>query len=213
MHLKLLSTCVFLIFLLQSVTAEDPSEEFYQDYGIEFEIPVGWNVADVQQIQDDNTSMNDTKIVLTDSKSAIRIDIIEIPQVSWLMQMYDNVPHCVVGILQSYYSTYILKSEDEIFGGTGLPVYPDGTKSMAFATQKSGDMVQWVVTWTKPGYGDKFIAIRGYFQGNYKMEDVSTSWQGYKMEEPLNDILTSFDVEEDEGNVADEAKIDLISII
>jgi len=111
---------LILILLSSSIAFADPN--IFKDNGISFAIPANWSIANVQQLnstETDGTLVNDTKIVLTDGESAIRIDVIRIPQVKWLNQMYDDSPYYVMGVLESYYRTKLLEIIQQN-GGIGL---------------------------------------------------------------------------------------------
>jgi hypothetical protein len=111
----------------------------YTNHSLNFEIPNGWAVSSEKQInntQMDGTSINDTQIILSEGPSVIRVDIIEIPQIKWLLKMYDDGPWYVTGVLESFYRNYIIEISipKSLKGGSGIPVNPDGTKDMSFRT-------------------------------------------------------------------------------
>lgn len=189
---------LILILLSSSIAFAAPS--IYRDNGIAFTIPANWSIADVQQLdrtEADGTLVNDTKIVLTDNYSAIRIDIIKIPQTKWLMQMYEDSPYYVMGILESYYRTKLLEINSRsmgLNGGSGLSIKPDGVEHASFRTGSNGDLIEWIMIWTKPDYNDKFIGVHALFQGDYQMKPLSMSGGGpysYYMQKPLYEILDS----------------------
>lgn len=170
----------------------------YTDHGLNFEIPNGWAISDDKQInsiQMDGTSISDTQIILTEGPSVIRVDIIEIPQIKWLLNMYDDCPWYVTGVLESFYRNNIIRVSipESQSGGSGIPVNPDGTKDMSFRTSSNGDKTEWIIAWVKPEYADKFIAVHALFQGDQSMKSLSMSGggQNYYMQEPLYEVLTS----------------------
>jgi hypothetical protein len=171
----------------------------YTKHNLNFKIPNDWGISNEKQInstQMDGTSINDTQITLTSGPSVIRVDVIEIPQIKWLLNMYDDGPWYVTGVLESFYRKSILKLSNpkKMGGGSGIPVNPDGTKDMSFRTSSNGNTTEWIIAWIKPEYSDKFIAVHALFQGDQQTKSLSMSegGQSYYMQKPLYEILTSF---------------------
>jgi hypothetical protein len=208
---------ISLLMVSLSIAADKPT--IYQKNGIEFAIPANWSVAKVEQLnstQTDGSPINDTKIVLSDGKSAIRIDVIGIPQVKWLLPLYDDGPYYVCDILESFYRIQILSdSEKSEFGhsssGSGLSVHPDDVEYAGFRTGNSGDLIEWTLAWTKPEYKDKFIGVHALFQKDYPMKSLSMpGGSGNYMQTPLYEILDSFSMSKKGASKQEIASEDLI---
>jgi hypothetical protein len=211
---------LLLVFMLIiSISSAENGSAIYQDHGLSFKIPQNWSVSKVEQLnstQTDGSPINDTKIVLSDGKSAIRIDIIGIPQVKWLLPLYDDGPYYVCDILESFYRIQILSdSEKSEFGhsggGSGLSVHSDDVEYAGFRTGNSGDLIEWTLAWTKPEYKDKFIGVHALFQGDYPMKSLSMSGgSGNYMQTPLYEILDSFSMSRTGASKQEIASEDLI---
>ena len=183
---------------LDSVSIAPSPITTYTKHNLNFEIPNGLGISNEKQIngtQVDGASINDTQIILT-SPSVIRVDVIEIPQIKWLLNMYDDGPWYMTGVLESFYRNQIIKVSilQRLGSGSGIPVNPGGTKDMSFRTSSNGDTTEWIIAWIKPEYIDKFIAIHALFQGDQQMKFLSMSGggQNYYIQKPLYEILTSF---------------------
>lgn len=180
----------------------------YQDHGIKFSIPSNWSVVKDEHLngtQFDGSPINDTKIVLTDGDSAIRIDIIEIPQVKWLLNLYDDEPqghfnlmqYRVFSILEPFYrKEVLLENQDSNIawsGGSGLPVHPDNIDDVNYRTGKNGDLAEWIVVWTKSKYTDNFIGVHALYRGNYPVKILSMpDNRSQNMQTSLYGVLESF---------------------
>jgi hypothetical protein len=76
--MRLLAILVFMTLLIMPCVA-------YQNHGIVFDIPKNWHLVGDQwnnNTQTDGTLIADAKIELTDNQSAIRIDVVDCPQIA-----------------------------------------------------------------------------------------------------------------------------------
>lgn len=162
-----------------------PESLIYQTHNRSFDVPVGWGVES-NFVDNGNLST-----ILSDGDSTIRIDVISIPYVSWLMQMYNDSPWDVTGSLESYYREQVLGVSGYSSGGSGLPIEPDGGY-MSFRC--AHNCAGWTLVWTKPEYVDKFVGVHAVFNGDYPKitMSISGSSREYSMEEPLYGIITSY---------------------
>ena len=224
--MKLITAIGLLIpLLIVSISLAEDLPSTYQKNGIEFAIPANWSIAKVEQIngsQTDGSPINDTKIVLSDGKSAIRMDIVEISQVKWLHLLYgdpfDYAPNSeVCDITELFYRTKILLDNEKSksihsSGGSGLSVQPDDLKYAAFTLVTDGESgipIEWTLAWTKKEYIDKFIGVHALFKDNYPMKSLNASFGGkYDMQIPLYEFLDSFSM-----NKTGRSKKDLINKI
>jgi len=179
---------IILITVLTSLAAVQASE--FQGYGISFPIPEGWNVA-----QNNTTGMaNDTKIVLTDGNSAIRLDIVTLPQMPWLRSTSDgHSDFAIFGLVMNYYKKNILNQDIQIVSTSGTQrLHPDGVQNLNFQMTEGGD--EWVIAWSNPSYDEKFIGVHAIFIGKYDTNDVGfeSSEYEYNMPLPLYEVLNSF---------------------
>lgn len=161
---------------------------------INFQIPRGWYVA-----QNNTTgTANDTKIVLTDDESAIRIDIVALPQMTWLRSLSDgHSDFDIYGVVMNYYKKNILKQDISIFSiSSTRKVSPDGLRDLVFGMTQMGD--EWIIAWSKPEYGEKFIGMHVIFTGEQNTTEIGYEGSDYKYPMPdilynlLNDFSTDF---------------------
>jgi hypothetical protein len=184
--------------LLISISSAQNNSTMYKDNGISFEIPQNWSVSNVEQLKriELNEITNDLKISLSDGSSSITIDVVEIPQTKWLMEMYDDVPQYVTGILESFNLKWILKLDrkgEHISGGgsSGFTLKPDDARITTF--RYSSDAKKWSIAWIKPDYENKFIGVYADYQELNEEKLIGISLGGNRtMPESLYIILDSF---------------------
>jgi hypothetical protein len=191
---------VLVFMLLISICSAQNNSTMYKDNGISFKIPQNWSVSNVEQlksIQFDGI-INDLKITLSDGSSSIGIDIVEIPQTKWLMEMYNDVPQHVTGLLESFYLNNIFKldrkGEQITEGGySGYTLKPDDARTTTFRYDSNG--TKWSIAWIKPEYENKFIGVHADYQGLNEEKLIGISSGGNRtMPESLYIILDSIDM-------------------
>jgi hypothetical protein len=159
----------------------------YEKHNISFQIPVNWSVTK------DAQSSNDTQIVLSNRTSTIRIDIVDLPQMTWLLNSSSN-EFAIDSVVLGYYQTNILKQDSRninAWSSANKP-QPDGIRQLTFGV--GGEGQEWVLGWSKPEYGEKFISVHALFDGNFTVVDLSegrSDWR-YYMPIPFYDLLDSF---------------------
>jgi len=198
-------------FLLISISLAENNSATYQDNGLSFKIPLNWSVAEVEHLnetQADGSPINDTKIVLSDGKSAIRIDIVDMPQMSWILSFYEKDNTKFPWFIEAFYRTNVIKKERGCTSSVGLPAKPDGVSNLGFSVCR-GDQDEWIIAWTKPSYKNKFIGVRAIFDGIYPMKYDNRGGYDYTMQSALYELLeslsTNFSLSE--GN----EKMDIVS--
>lgn len=187
---------IALILIGVSSATEQPKQNLtYNDHGLFFYIPANWSIAEDEQIhriQFDGTPMNDTKIVLTDGISAIRIDIVEIPQLNWLRKAFGEEIYHLEDGLGKFYSNQVLNMSDSrrsSSGGTELTVHPDDSQYTYFRV--FDENTEWLVLWTKPDYGNKFIGIHSIHDRKYPTVKLNIYKREYYMQTSLYIILNN----------------------
>jgi hypothetical protein len=193
-----------ILILIISISSGKDNSTLFQNYGLSFEIPQNWSIAKIEQLnssQNDGSLINDTKIVLSDGKSAIRIDIIEIPQMPWLLSFYDSDSSIFPWFIETFYRKTVINlgdcSEEGYSGGdhsVGLPVSPDGVERVGFLVCNNYNSARWTLAWTKPEYIKRFIGINAIFEGDYPLEkDIRGGYseEQYSMQKPLYELLDS----------------------
>jgi hypothetical protein len=192
------------LILIISISSGKDNSTLFQNYGLSFEIPKNWSIAKIEQLnssQNDGSLINDTKIVLSDGKSAIRIDIIEIPQMPWLLSFYEKDPSIFPWFIETFYRKTVINLGDcyeEGYSGedhsVGLPVSPDGVERVGFLVCNNYQTARWTIAWTKPEYVKKFIGINAIIEGDYPIvKDIRGGYseERYSMQEPLYELLDS----------------------
>lgn len=189
----------------KSLVEETFQNAIYLKHNISFQIPANWSVAK------DSLVGNDTKIVLYDGSSAIRIDLIkssgpdmdkmvmehigkgsESGHVSWKL-VNSLTPWEVADAVTDYYMKDVIAPQFKIaLLGSGTSIKPDGAGDAGVAINQ--EQTEWTIAWTKPEYGDQIIGVHGVFYRNYTkkliiMNGVSTE---LFIPEPLWMILSSF---------------------
>jgi hypothetical protein len=159
----------------------------YTNHSLSFEIPYGWSITR------DAQSANDTQIVLSNETSTIRIDIVDLPQMTWLRNSSSN-GFAINSVVLGYYQKHILEQDVgsiNAWSGANKP-NPDGIGQLTFGV--GGEGKEWVLGWSKPEYGEKFIGVHALFNGNFAAVDLSegrSDWR-YYMPTPFYDLLDSF---------------------
>jgi len=168
----------------------------FQGHGISFQVPEGWKIA-----ENDSTNVNDTKIVLTDTKSAIRIDIVNFTELGVLRNLSSIEEHSMEQIILDYYKSEILnpnKASSSNIRSTSSTdqVHPDGiSNNVMFGTdiwKSGGHGGEWIFAWSKKEYGAKLIGVHALFNGNYSAVDLSYNhdWV-YPAPAPLVELINS----------------------
>lgn len=157
----------------------------YTNHSLDFKIPKGWSV--VKDLEDNN----DTQIVVSDSMSSIRIDIL---RAGFIL----NLP-AGEGYGTNEYNSYknnIAKAQKHMcLEGGGIPLRPDGADVNAGVSCDEEDgLAEWVLLWTKPGYGDRLIGVHALLRTIYPTTKIQWGGHGYmetyiQMAEPLHDLL------------------------
>lgn len=174
---------ILLVFFIATSCASE-----FQGRGIYFQIPKGWNVA-----ENNSTNSSDYKIVLTDSTSAIRMDIVTFPELKVLRNISSIEEHNIPQIILDYYRE-ILNPNKGNNRGSGSNIHsisstdldhPDGVgNNMEFGTDiypkyETGRGGEWIFAWQGKEYGDKFIGVHALFNGNYSATDLSYNHDWY----------------------------------
>ena len=197
-----------VLMLLIFISSAENDSTTYQDNGLSFKIPQNWSIAKVEQIngsQIDGSPINDTKIVLSDGKSAIRIDIVDMPQMPWILSFYDKDETKFPWFMEAFYRVNVIKSEDKSSSSVGLPANPDRVSNPGFSVGEN----EWIIAWTKPSYKNKFIGVRAIFEGIYPMKSDTRQGFDYAMQIPLYEFLES--LRSNFSSNEEMNKIDIIS--
>jgi|GEM_PF-2460932 len=171
---------LLIIFFITSSYASE-----FHGHGIYFEIPNGWHIT-----ENNSNNINDTKIVLTDNRSAIRIDIVDFPELGMLRNISSVKERSIEQIMMDYYvsgafspNKSALTKNIRSISSTDL-VNPDGAGSnLGFGTdiwdpsfgnhENRGRGGEWIFVFSKKEYGTKFIGIHALFSGKYTAVDLS----------------------------------------
>jgi hypothetical protein len=211
-----LALVLILLILAGVASATDQTKKnlTYNNHGLIFSIPANWSVAKDEQIhgiQSDGTPINDTKIVLTDGGSAIRIDIVEFPQMSWLRGAIgeENIYYLEDTLGYIYCNQVLNQTRINGGGGTELTVHPDGSQYTYFRV--SDQKVEWLILWTKPDYGNKFVGIHSIHNGGSAIKQLNIYNSNYSMPTSLYGILDSISTDKPLSKIKSAASKDLIS--
>jgi len=195
--LKISLILVMAVLLIGVTSAEQESEKTYSNHSISFQIPANWSVTK------DAHSINDTQIVLSNGASTIRIDIVDLPQMSWLRDSSSN-EFAIDSVVMGYYEKHILKQDGRNINAYSATakLLPDGIGGqLTFGVGKEGQ--EWVLAWSKPDYGERFIGVHALFNGNFSVVDLSEGRSDWRYYMPISfyDLLDSF-----KTNAGTEAK-------
>ena len=193
---------LLLVFFIAASCASE-----FQGHGIYFEIPEGWHVA-----ENNSTNINDTKIVITDNRSAIRIDLVKFPELGVLRNISSIEEGSMDQIIRDYYTSEVLNpNKGKNWGSANNirsisstdQVNPDGVgNNVMFGTdmwdpssrnsEGVGHGGEWFFAWSKKEYGDKLIGVHALFDGNYSVVDLSYNhdWV-YPAPVPVVELLNS----------------------
>jgi len=189
--------------------------ETYSGHNLSFAIPEGWTV--VKDVQNGN----DTQIVLSDTTSAIRIDLIKITELELNRLMLEHLNsrngpsypseidptthglwkliYCLTpwnanGAMGSYYKDEVIKTRTSYCSsGSESSIKPDQVEYTSVYNSCEEPPNDWLLAWIKPEYEDDFIGVHAIFLGDY--EEISLEWQGgsrdHTMQRPLYVVLTT----------------------
>lgn len=182
---------VLVLFLL--IGAADAIENTYNKHNVSFQIPANWSIA--KDAQDGS----DTQVVLTNGDSTIRLDIVDMPELVTIRNVSsDDYSYSLGSLVLGYYQKSALKGDYgqlNAMSSTDKP-NPDGSRSVSFGV--AGEGQEWVLVWSKPEYGGKFIGAHAIFDGNFSVVDLGEGkgrigdvWK-YYMPTLFYDLLDSF---------------------
>jgi hypothetical protein len=132
------------------------TESTYQNHNISFQVPANWRITKDVQLG------NDTFVMLNNSSSFIRIDIVSFPLLPTLRSFMNEHTSTFNYFLMDHF-TWMQKDRTNWENLTASwKVHPDGLNYMSFQSIGNSTIM---FAWTKPEYGDRYIAIKGNFFG------------------------------------------------
>jgi hypothetical protein len=168
-----------MLFLLPSLGVG--MAEKYSGHNVSFEVPANWSVTKDEQLG------NDTFVVLNNSSSSIRIDIVSYPSLPTLRSVSGEHNHTLDYMLIDHLTKML---NDRTFWQTltgSIEVHPDDLYyPVSFQTTENSKLI---FAWTKPEYMDKYIVVKGVFSGP---QDIILLNDIFECPVDLVDILNSF---------------------
>jgi len=186
---------VLIAILCLALAALPISATEYSGYGIAFQFPANWTVSDDQQIsgtQSDDSSIFDSKITLSDVRSTIRVDLIEIPQYAWIRNIYRDNPHYEANFLENFYRSIVLNNSE--VGGSLTRIWEE---DLLLTSRNEGR--EWTLIWALP---DKFLGVYAVFEGEYPIIEMRPGDHELDMPMPLYEILESIELVPGPGQTA-----------
>jgi hypothetical protein len=103
----------------------------------------------------------------------IRLDIVDMPELVTIWSVSSNDFDFFIGsLVLSYYQKRTLKGDNgrlNALSSTYKP-NPDGSRSVSFGV--AGEGQEWVLVWSKPEYGGKFVGAHAIFDGTFNVVDL-----------------------------------------
>jgi hypothetical protein len=166
--------------------------EKYSGHNISFQVPANWSVTKDAQLG------NDTFVMLNNSSSFIRIDIVSYPLLPTLRNISGEYNHTLDYMLMGYL-TKMQNDRTRWENLTGSSkVHPDGLYYVSFQSTGNSTLM---FAWTKPEYGDKYIVVKGNFFGPQDKYRYMLSSHGHygcpvDLVNLLNNFRTKYSAEE-----------------
>lgn len=155
--------------------------EKYSGHNVSFEVPANWCVTKDAQLG------NDTFVVLNNSSSSIRIDIVSYPLLPTLRSISGEHNHTLDYMLMNHLTKML---NDRTFWQTltgSIEVHSDDLYyPVSFQTIGNSKLM---FAWTKPEYGVIYIVVKGVFFGP---QDIILLNNIFECPVDLVDLLNSF---------------------
>lgn len=165
------------VLLVGAASAGQVSEKAYSNHNISFQIPANWRVTKDAQLG------NDTFVTMNNSSSFIRIDIVSYPLLPTLRSIHKEQ------LTAHFTKMQHDRTRWENYTGSNK-VHPDDLPHVNFQSIGNSTLL---FAWTKPEYGDKYIAIKGNFFGPQDEISLYASRYGnYGCPVDLVNLLNSF---------------------
>jgi hypothetical protein len=175
---------VVAVLLIGAASTEQASEKTYSKHNISFQIPANWSVTKDEQLG------NDTFVMLNNSSSSIRIDIVSYPLLPSLHNISGEYNHTLDYMLMDHL-TKMQNDRTRWENLTGSSkVHPDDLGYVSFQSIGNSTLM---FALTEPGYGDRSIIVKGIFFGLHDVISLYASRHGnYGCPVDLVDLLNSF---------------------
>lgn len=178
---------VLAMLVLLGAASALPQNSTYLNHGLFFKIPESWSVAK------DQADDNETKLVVADNMSAIRIDILNKDYLSKL----DKGKGYGSSEYNSYKDNVVKTKKHMCLEGGGFPIGSHNISNLdvGVSCDESDGFAEWVLLWF-PSDENKVIGVHALLKAIYPTTKILWGSHGYMetyihMPDPLFDLLAS----------------------